>query len=299
MKTGGTGTSFQLLLTPNGAPVPSTAGTPDGTLLTVAAQHSVSSYTETSKVGAEYPVTVGNGPVKILKDYTVPGSQSIIADTIDNAITITLPLSPSAGTTISIFDAGNAGANAITIDPADAAVTINGAAGNVSISGNYGALTLVSDGLNWTMARISFNGSEDVAPSGVVSLQTSVSYFSTSGTETCTLAAGVEGQVKTLIMKNASGQMTVSVSNAGWTGGTGSIVLSTTGDSCILQYIQGKWYVIGNNSCVVEGVQPSEIVSAPGTASSPGLAGQIAYDSTYIYVCVGANTWKRAAIASW
>ena len=299
VKTGGTGTSFQLLLTPNGAPVPSTAGTPDGTLLTVAAQHSVSIYTETSKVGAEYPVTVGNGPVKILKDYTVPGSQSIIADTIDNAITITLPLSPSVGTTISIFDAGNAGANAITIDPADAAVTINGVAGNVSISGNYGALTLVSDGLNWTMARISFNGSEDVAPSGVVSLQNSVSYFSTSGTETCTLAAGVEGQVKTLIMKNASGQMTVSVSNAGWTGGTGSIVLSTTGDSCILQYIQGKWYVIGNNSCVVEGVQPSEIVSAPGTASSPGLAGQIAYDSTYIYVCVGANTWKRAAIASW
>lgn len=300
VKTGGTGTTFQLLLTPNGSPVPSQAGTPNGTLLTVSALHSIASYTETSKVGAEYPVTVSGGPVKILKDYTVPGSQSILADTTDNAITITLPLAPSVGTTINIFDAGNAGTNAITIDPGDAAVQINGVAGNVSISGNYGALTLVCDGTNWTMARLSFNGSEDVAPSGSISLDTSVSYFSTSGLESCSLTDGVEGQIKTLIMKNASGTMSVSVANAGWkSSGSGTIVFNSTGDCCILQYIQGKWYVVGNNSCTVEGVQPGEVVSAPGTASSTGLAGQIAYDSSYIYVCIAANTWKRAAIASW
>lgn len=300
VKTGGTGTTFQLLLTPNGAVVPSTAGTPDGTQLTVSAMHSVASYTETSKVGGEYPVTVSGGPVKILKDYTVPGSQSIIADTSDNAITITLPLAPSVGTTISIFDAGNASTNAITIDPGDAAVAINGETGNVVISGNYGSLTLVCDGVNWTMARLSFNGSEDVAPSASISLDTSVSYFSTSGVESSSLADGTEGQVKTLMMKNASGNMSVSVATAGWkSSGSGTIVFGSTGDSCILQFIQGKWYVIGNNNCVIEGVQPGEIVSAPGTASSTGLAGQIAYDSSYIYVCTAANTWKRAAIAGW
>jgi hypothetical protein len=300
VKTGGTGTTFQLLFTPNGDPVQSTAGTPNGTQLTISALHSVASYTETSKVGGEYPVTVGGGPVKVIKDYTVPGSQSIIADTTNNAITITLPLAPSVGTTISIFDGGHASTNAITIDPGDAAITVNGKTGDVVISGNYGALTLVCDGINWTMAKLSFNGSEDVASSASVSLNTSVSYFVTSGVESCSLADGTEGQTKTLVMKSASGTMSVSVASAGWkTSGSGTIVFNTTGDCCILQFVQGKWYVIGNNSCVVEGVQPAEVVSAPGTASSTGLAGQIAYDSSYVYVCVAANTWKRAAIASW
>lgn len=300
VKDGGTGTTFQLLLTPNGSPVPSTAGTPDGTLLTISAMVGDGSYVETSKLGAEYPVTVNNGPVKIIQDYTVPGSQSVLADTSSNAITITLPLSPSVGTTINIFDAGNAGTNAITIDPGDAAITINGATGNVLISGNYAAMTLVCDGINWTMAKLSFNGSEDVVSSGTISLDTSVSYFSTSGLESCSLTDGTEGQIKTLIMKNASGTMSVSVSNAGWkSSGSGTIVFDSTGDSCILQYIQGKWYVIGNNSCTIEGVQPAEVVTAPGISTATGIAGQIAYDSTYIYVCVAANTWRRAAIATW
>jgi len=300
VKTGGTGTTFQLLLTPGGSPVPSTAGTPNGTQLTVSAMHSVASYTETSKVGAEYPVTVNNGPVKVLADYTVPGSQSVLVDTSANPVTITLPLSPSVGTIINIFDAGNASTNPITINPGDAAVTINGATGNVSVAGNYAALTLACDGTNWTLAKLSFNGSEDVASSGTISLDTSVSYFSTSGVESCSLTDGIEGQVKTLIMKNSSGNMSVSVANAGWkSSGSGTIVFNSTGDCCILQYIQGKWYVIGNNSCTVEGVQPGEVVSAPGTASSTGLAGQIAYDSSYVYVCIAANTWKRAAISTW
>ena len=40
------------------------------------------------------------------------------------------------------------------------------------------------------------------------------------------------------------------------------------------------------------------LVSAPGTATSTGVAGSIAYDSTHIYVCVATNTWVRAAIAT-
>jgi hypothetical protein len=297
VKTGATGTTFQLLLTPSGNPVPSTAGTPDGTQLTVSAMHSVASYTETSKVGAEYPITVGGGPVKIIKDYTVTESQNIIADTSNNAITVTLPLAPSVGTTISIFDNGNAGTNPITIDAGDAAIAINGETGNVTIAGNYGALTLVCDGINWTMAKLGFNGSDDVDTGSSISLDTSVSYFSTSGVESSSLADGVEGQIKTLMMKNASGTMSVSVASAGWkSSGSGTIVFGTTGDCCMLQFIEGKWYVISNNSCVVEGVQPGEIVTAPGTASATGLAGQMAYDSTYLYVCIANNTWKKITL---
>jgi hypothetical protein len=39
--------------------------------------------------------------------------------------------------------------------------------------------------------------------------------------------------------------------------------------------------------------------NAPATASSTGVTGTIAWDSSYIYVCTATNTWKRAAIATW
>lgn len=37
----------------------------------------------------------------------------------------------------------------------------------------------------------------------------------------------------------------------------------------------------------------------PATAGAAGNVGEICWDSNYIYVCVAANTWKRAAIATW
>lgn len=37
----------------------------------------------------------------------------------------------------------------------------------------------------------------------------------------------------------------------------------------------------------------------PANASDTGTQGQIAWDSSYVYVCVATNTWKRAAISTW
>lgn len=37
----------------------------------------------------------------------------------------------------------------------------------------------------------------------------------------------------------------------------------------------------------------------PASASDTGTTGMIAWDSSYIYICTGSNTWKRAAIATW
>lgn len=39
--------------------------------------------------------------------------------------------------------------------------------------------------------------------------------------------------------------------------------------------------------------------SAPGSNSATGQAGTIAFDSSYIYICIAANTWKRVGIATW
>jgi hypothetical protein len=37
----------------------------------------------------------------------------------------------------------------------------------------------------------------------------------------------------------------------------------------------------------------------PASATATGNAGDICWDSDYIYVCTATNTWKRAAIATW
>jgi hypothetical protein len=39
--------------------------------------------------------------------------------------------------------------------------------------------------------------------------------------------------------------------------------------------------------------------STPLAATSPGETGRICWDDQYVYVCVAANTWKRAALTSW
>ena len=41
------------------------------------------------------------------------------------------------------------------------------------------------------------------------------------------------------------------------------------------------------------------VTRTPATAAATGTAGDICWDSSYIYVCVAANTWKRVAIATW
>ena len=39
--------------------------------------------------------------------------------------------------------------------------------------------------------------------------------------------------------------------------------------------------------------------TVPASATATGDAGDIAWDSDYIYVCVGTNTWKRSALSTW
>jgi hypothetical protein len=50
-------------------------------------------------------------------------------------------------------------------------------------------------------------------------------------------------------------------------------------------------------------IQGSQIIlnntSTPANASASGQKGTICWDSSYIYICVADNTWKRAAISTW
>tara|TARA_R110002020_G_scaffold457344_1_gene674227 strand:- start:501 stop:2663 length:2163 start_codon:yes stop_codon:yes gene_type:complete len=39
--------------------------------------------------------------------------------------------------------------------------------------------------------------------------------------------------------------------------------------------------------------------STPASAGAPGVPGEIRWDANYVYICVGIDAWKRAAIAAW
>jgi hypothetical protein len=268
---------------------------------------------DTSLIGAAFPIQVGDGPVLVVKDYSPKTSQNILVNTADNTVTIRLPVNSTErpltpGTFFTVTDSGNARNNNIIIDPVNPSATINGVTGLRRIAGNYSAVTLVTDGVNWSMVSSAYNGSEDVAANASISNSTSVSYFSTGPSpETATLPNGVDGQIKTLIMRSYENTMTVTVTAAGWRtdGNQGTIVFDKTGDSCILQFIadpdnpnSSKWYVISNNGCRVDGAGPAEMVSAPSTAVSIGREGQIAFDSAHLYVCIASNSWRTIPFSS-
>ena len=93
------------------------------------------------------------------------------------------------------------------------------------------------------------NSSATLAASAGSNLAVNTEYFTTAGTgETNTLAASVNGQVKTLAYYaegNSSDTRIVTVTNAGWkSSGTGTVTFTEFGQTATLMYINSKWFVI-------------------------------------------------------
>ena len=133
--------------------------------------------------------------------------------------------------------------NGIAISNVSNVITVsaNLVAGNNTILTNSSGAIIIE----------SLGGSENLTASAAANLLVTASYFTTSTAETATLAAGTEGQIKTFMMKATSGNMVITVTNAGWkTSGTGTITFANIGDACTLQYISSKWFCIGNNGAV-------------------------------------------------
>lgn len=41
-----------------------------------------------------------------------------------------------------------------------------------------------------------------------------------------------------------------------------------------------------------------QFVSAPASATADGVAGNVAFDTSYFYVCVSSNVWKRVTLST-
>lgn len=155
------------------------------------------------------------------------------------AYTLTLPAAVSVGTSnvqgflSSVITFNNSGTFEFEFETSD------------------GGATVTIFDLNRNRDPVYLPSSQNLSDLGAVSLTTTTSYFTTSAPSTATLAAGTNGQVKVLAMYAVSGNMVITVTNAGWkSSGTGTITFSASGQACTLMYINSKWFCTGNNSAV-------------------------------------------------
>ena len=247
-------------LTVSGSPIVSS-----GTITLDLATTGVSAGTYT------YPtVTVDNyGRVTSIANASSVGTVTSVGVTPGFGIQVTGSPVTTSGT-MTILNTG------VTRLSAGSGISLSGSNGNVTISTATGAGTVTSVGVtsssltvtgspivnagtisveipaNVTITgRLLLSGVEEVVSGGAANLGVTATLFETSGASTATLAAGTDGLVKTFSMVVDGGDMVITVTNAGWkTSGTGTMTFDTIGDSCTMQYSNGKWYCIGNNGVV-------------------------------------------------
>lgn len=202
---------------------------------------------------AQYYSLVTNGSVSVtFSNWPTAGSSSVgylrlQVEVISTAHTLTIAADNTGG-----------GAALINASQLQGYTATNAYTGTITFPavGYYDFEFTCSDGgAEVTVQQLSHNPfnatSEDLAASAAASRAVTTSYFSTAAAETATLAAGVAGQIKVFAMYADGGDMVITVTNAGWkTSGTGTITFDTIGDACTLQYINNKWFCIGNNGCV-------------------------------------------------
>ena len=199
----------------------------------------VSSTTTINYVSGNFQTLTTGGSVSLaFSNFPAAGITAIVSVEITVASTShTLQLPAAVSVNTSGFPGLNTGTNTITF----AATGVYTLQFVTSTAGSTITLNQVNSQLQPLNAS-----SEDLASTASANLAVATSYFSTSGSETATLAAGVNGLVKTFAMYADGGDMVITVTNPGW-GGAGTITFNTVGQACILQYINSKWFCIGNN----------------------------------------------------
>ena len=104
----------------------------------------------------------------------------------------------------------------------------------------------------YTIQDLQSYTSEDLADGAAASLTKTMSYISTGGAETATLADGTDGQLKMFGMMADGGNMVITVQNAGWkSSGTGTITFADVGDGVNMVYANSHWHVVGNNGAAL------------------------------------------------
>jgi hypothetical protein len=192
------------------------------------------------EAGPYFTLTLGGSVSLSFANFPAAGvtARCRVQVTVNNlAYTLTLPVAVSVGTS----NIQNLSSNILTF-------TQTGVF-EYEFETSDGGATISMFDLNRNHDPIYLPSAEDLATLAAASLVKTTSYFSTAAAETATLAAGSPGQVKVFAMYADTGDMEITVTNAGWkTSGTGTITFTAIGQACTLMYINSKWFCIGNNA---------------------------------------------------
>lgn len=100
------------------------------------------------------------------------------------------------------------------------------------------------------------------------------------------------GTAKGLAIQDNGGQVLIGATSP-TTGATVEITgsLSTTGNATLGD--------AAGDLATVTGKLILATTATPASAAATGTTGTVAWDASFIYICVATNTWKRVAIATW
>ena len=169
--------------------------------------------------------------------------------TKDNFATLFAQASPYSNFASGTGITTNSDTNTVTITNTGV-VSLTSSDGSIGLSGSNGNIIISAANVSnlSTSGTFSTTGIDVMTNSGPANLQVTPSVFSTTGSWTGTVAAGLPGQIKTFAMLVSGGNMVLTVTNAGWkSSGTGTMTFANIGDACMVQYIASKWFCIGAN----------------------------------------------------
>lgn len=97
--------------------------------------------------------------------------------------------------------------------------------------------------------KVSVTGSETLVAAGAVSVATNITLLSNPSSDgVLSIAAGVEGQIKIILMIANSGGHTLTLDGA--TLAHDTVSFDALGDTATLIYTNNKWYMIGGSATV-------------------------------------------------
>lgn len=125
------------------------------------------------------------------------------------------------------------------------------------------------------------------------------------GTSAPSTALDVTGDIRSTLFVKAD-----YIGNKSYTSGQGYLRFTTT-DTIFTFNVTEQLRLTSSGNVGIGTASPTALLDVnsdtirvrtaktPASATATGNAGDICWDSGYVYVCTAANTWKRAAIATW
>ena len=151
------------------------------------------------------------------------------------------------------FVVSNDDEEAFRVDGANREVVINEASGQTDFraeTNSYSTAFLVdasADNVQINATPV-FGLTQALSGAGAVDVVSAITEITTTGADALTMADGVEGQIKFLVMVTDGGDGTLTPTNFG-SGST--LTFNDAGDAAICLFTNGNWYLLANQGCTL------------------------------------------------